>query len=520
MKKIKLYNTLTKEVKGIKPINGDTFRIYSCGPTVYNNLHIGNLATQIREDVLKRVLKAAGYNVSHAMNITDVEDKIIRDSKKPEFWVEDNPMQSLLNLTEKYDQVFREDIAKIGNDVRSIRFIKATDTIYEMLNLINKLFENGIAYKAVDGVYFSIEKYLESGYKYGLLQNIDLSSSRERIKNDEYEKDSAADFALWKAQSEGEPAWEAKFIDSDGLEFSMNGRPGWHIECSAMSQVVLGVPFDIHTGGIDLKFPHHENEIAQSCGALKLNDFAKTFVHMNHIMVDGRKMSKSLNNFYTLRDIEEKGFSPQAFRLLVLSGHYQNETNFSWDILEAAQNRLNNWKSIIGSYNHQFPSSISGSEELVGIEGAYSMASDSIGMTGVKAVPMNGPPGIGDSITVDTGTFSGAFVNHFMSPMLLNLNTPKTISNIDSVVKLINTNIVECPYLVYVAKSVLLDVKQWLGIDLSVDDISDKQKELIAKRAEARANKDWAESDKIRDLLLEQGIKLKDTKKGQVWSRS
>jgi cysteinyl-tRNA synthetase len=467
---IKLYNSLTKQVEEVKPIEGDTFRIYSCGPTVYNNLHIGNLATQIREDLLRRVLEAAGYKVKHAMNITDVEDKIIRDSRQPEFWVDGDPMQSLLNLTKKYDQIFREDIAKIGNDVDSIQFIKATDTIAEMLSLINKLLKSGIAYKADDGIYFSIEKYLESGHEYGLLQNIDLGSSRERIKNDEYEKDSAADFALWKAQSEDEPAWDGEFIDESGLKFSMPGRPGWHIECSAMSQKLLGVPFDIHTGGIDLKFPHHENEIAQSCGALKLDGFAKNFVHMNHIMVDGRKMSKSLNNFYTLRDIEEKGFSPQAFRLLVLSGHYQNETNFSWEILEAAQNRLNNWQALVDMRWQNL---------------------EYLGNQDVSAP---------------------VFEEELVEILTDNLDTPRALAYIDKTIERVS-----CEPCIEVVVGV---IENTLGIGLIMEDISDQQKELLDLRQEARDSKDFAESDRIRDLLLEQGIKLKDTDRGQIWNRA
>jgi cysteinyl-tRNA synthetase len=471
MTKLKLYNSLTKQIEEVEPIDGKTIRIYSCGPTVYNNAHIGNLATFIRDDLLKRVVRSTGYDFRHVMNITDVEDKIIRDSKKPEFIVEGDPMESLLNLTKKYTEVFKEDIKKLGNDIDSIQFIKATDTITEMLNLIQDLLSAGIAYRADDGIYFSIKNYLESGHEYGLLQKLNLNLNQERIKNDEYSKDDAADFALWKAKAEGEPFWaeDFEFVDAAGLKFSMPGRPGWHIECSAMSEKLLGVPFDIHTGGIDLKFPHHENEIAQSCGALKLNEFAKTFVHMNHIMVDGKKMSKSLGNFYTLRDIEEKGFSPQAFRLLVLSGHYQNETNFSWDILEAAQNRLNNWRSIAG---------------------LIYQGSD--------------------------GDYNSNFREAISEVLADNLDTPRALSLIDQLVDEINQNPLNAKLK---AKNLVEAVKDLLGINLSVDDISPAQKELIERRAEARANKMWGDSDEIRDLLLKDGIKLKDTDHGQVWSR-
>ncbi len=476
MTKLKFYNSLTRKVEEVEPIDGGMIRVYSCGPTVYNNLHIGNLATQIREDLLKRVLKAAGYKVQHAMNITDVEDKIIRDSKLPEFYVERDPMQSLLNLTKKYDAVFREDASKIGNDLASIQFIKATETIEEMLSLIQNLLGNGIAYRAEDGIYFSIKKYLDSGYKYGLLQKLNLRLNQERIKNDEYSKDDAADFALWKAKQEGEPFWaeDFEFVDSEGIKFSMPGRPGWHIECSAMSQKLLGVPFDIHTGGIDLKFPHHENEIAQSCGALKLNEFAKTFVHMNHIMVDGKKMSKSLNNFYTLRDIEEKGFSAQAFRLLVLSGHYQNETNFSWEILEAAQNRLKNWQAV-ADLRWQVEAQEAKIKEV-------DMARDVI-----------------------------------LSSLTDDLNTPIALKHAEDSLNMFAENL---PNFGKEDLDKLLGfVKEMLGVDLLKADISDEQKELLSLRQKARDEKDFARSDELREELKLSGLDVRDTGGGQIWSR-
>jgi len=287
IKKVELYNSLKKKKEVFESIDEGVVRMYSCGPTVYDSPHIGNLSTFIRDDLLKRTLKAAGYKVKHVMNITDVDDKTIRDSKNKEYLVEGDEMQSLLNLVDRFSKVFQEDISKVGNDVYSVEFIRATDAIPEMVKLTNELLKNGIAYKSDDGIYFSISKYLESGKEYGVLQKLNLSQNRSRIDNDEYEKDSAADFALWKAKSEGEPSWDANFVDIDGNRFGMAGRPGWHIECSAMSQKLLGVPFDIHTGGIDLKFPHHENEIAQSCGALGTDSFANTFVHMSHILVDG-----------------------------------------------------------------------------------------------------------------------------------------------------------------------------------------------------------------------------------------
>lgn len=480
--KVELYNSLVKKKETFKSIDDGVVRMYSCGPTVYDDPHIGNLCTFIRDDLLKRMLKAAGYKVKHVMNITDVDDKTIRDSKNEEYLVEGDEMKSLLNLVDKFSKVFQEDIDKIGNDVDSVEFIRATETIPEMIELTNELLKNDIAYKSDDGIYFSISNYVGAGREYGLLQKLDLSQSRSRIDNDEYEKDSAADFALWKAKSEGEPAWEADFVDTDGRGFSMAGRPGWHIECSAMSQKLLGVPFDIHTGGIDLKFPHHENEIAQSCGALGTETFANTFVHMSHILVEGRKMAKSAKNFYTLRDIEDRGFDPMAFRLLVLSGHYRSEINFSWEILEAAQNRLNNWRAIAD-------------------------------------LTWQGE-GAPEEISVLHVGIVETFIHNMEEYLLDDLFTPKIVSLIDSVLSdAINVS----PSLGFKYKqglmTILMHIEMYLGVRLNRGDISDEQKDLLSLRQKARDEKDFAESDRLRDKLKEQGIEVRDTDSGQIWSR-
>lgn len=475
-KSIELYNSLKSKKEVFKPIEEGVVRMYSCGPTVYDSPHIGNLSTFIRDDLLKRTLRAAGYKVKHVMNITDVDDKTIRDSKSDEYLVEDDEMKSLLNLTDKFSTVFREDIAKVGNDVDSVEFIRATDTIAEMIELTNKLLKNGIAYRSDDGVYFSIEKYLKSGKKYGLLQKLNLAQSRSRIDNDEYEKDSAADFALWKAKREGEPAWEAQFEGEDGNKFNMAGRPGWHIECSAMSHKLLGVPFDIHTGGIDLKFPHHENEIAQSCGAFGSDSFANYFVHMNHILVDGRKMAKSAKNFYTLRDIDERGFDPMAFRLLVLSGHYRSEINFSWEILEAARNRLRNWQAIA-----DLRWQLTGSERM--FEFDY-------------------------------------FEQRIIEELSDDLNTPGALSVIDSAFSNLEKDFANGALENRGTIGIFLhDIKKKLGIDLLKDDISDEQKELLSLRQKARHDKDFAESDRLREELKSSGLDIRDTDNGQIWSR-
>jgi cysteinyl-tRNA synthetase len=458
---MKLYNSLTKQIEDFVPINSDSVGIYSCGPTVYNNLHIGNISAFIYADVLRRSLEVNGFSVKHVMNITDVDDKTIRDSLIN--YPEDEPKIALNKLTAKYRDIFLDDMKKTGINTEIIEFISAVDTIPEMIKLVQKLLDNKIAYIADDGVYFSITKYYQAGYKYGLLQKVETQQSKARVANDEYDKESAGDFALWKRGVQGEPAWPAKFSE-DLMVTDMPGRPGWHIECSAMSEKTLGTPFDLHTGGIDLKFPHHENEIAQSCGAGSTK-LANYFFHNNHVLVDGKKMSKSLGNVFTLRDLENKKFKPMSFRLLVLESHYHSESNFSWDILSAASNRYQNWINI--------------SETCWQIK-----ESD-------------------DESLIET----------LNSNLADNVNTPQALKNIDEYFEtIVNSKLSP-------NKKVLIHIKDALGIDLETKDISNEIKEIIKKRSDARKNKNWELSDKLRDNLLNQGIRIRDELDLQIWSR-
>ena len=490
-----IYNSLTKNKVAVEPIHYNTIRMYSCGPTVYNDVHIGNLATFIRDDILKRTLRSGstnytnenpiiyhGYDVRHVMNITDVDDKTIRGSKHEEFCVNDDPIQSLLNLTEKYETVFREDMVSVGNDIDSIEFIKATDTIPEMIQLIQGLLNAGVAYKTDDGIYFSIKKYLESGHKYGLLQKLDINKSKSRIDNDEYSKDNASDFALWKVALDGEPSWCAEFGDSEGANFSMPGRPGWHIECSAMSKQLLGLPFDIHTGGIDLKFPHHENEIAQICGSGS-TELARIFVHSNHLLVDNRKMSKSIGNFYTLKDIEKRGFSAMAFRMLVLNSHYRNEVNFSWDSLETAQNRLSTWQHAIdrGWQDYSYTESDIMSEEP------------------------------------STAAYSDANLQYKLlhEALLHDLNTTKALEIVDICLR----EAVDGKYNELCMVKIASVINNILGVKLICKDIPEECKTILTLREEARSTNDFDKSDKLRQELLIRGFTVMDTDYGQVWGR-
>ena len=458
---MKIFNSLHNKIEDFKPIIEGQVGLYSCGPTVYNDLHIGNLTAFIYADVLRRALTANGFDVSHVMNITDVDDKTIRDSKID--YPNDEPREALKKLTDKYTKIFKEDLVSTKNDVDRITFISAVETIDEMIALTQKLIDKGIGYKADDGIYFSIKAYQETGNVYGYLQKVEVSKTQSRIANDEYDKENVSDFALWKATTPGDPSWNAEFI-INGEQVVMPGRPGWHIECSAMSEKLLGVPFDIHTGGIDLKFPHHENEIAQTRGSGS-KGLTNYFFHNNHLLVDGSKMSKSLGNFYTLRDIESKGIDAQAFRLLVLESHYRTESNFSWDILESAKNRLKNWFSVAERV-HQLPENN-----------------------------------------------SAEIIKKMINALSNDLNTSKVLVSIDNYFdETIKSN--ESP-----GHEVIDAINNLIGIDLETKDISESQKAILNERLEARKVKDWIKSDELRDLLKSQSIAINDTNNNQIWYR-
>lgn len=321
---IKIYNTLTKSKEEFKPIKEGEVGIYSCGPTVYNFVHIGNLRAYLFADILHRTFLYNGYKVKHIMNITDVDDKTIRDSRAANL--------TLKEFTGKYIQSFFDDLEKLNINTKEYTYPRATENIDGMVVLIKKLLDKGVAYKAEDGsIYFAISKFADYGKLSGV--NFERDVQKSRIISDEYQKEEAHDFAIWKAwdEKDGDVFWETELG---------KGRPGWHIECSVMSSTNLGQPFDIHTGGIDLIFPHHENEIAQSEAA---NDkkFVNYWVHNEMLMVDGQKMSKSLENVYTLGNIGARG-EILAFRYLCLGTHYRQKLNFTWEGFEGALSAYKN----------------------------------------------------------------------------------------------------------------------------------------------------------------------------------
>lgn len=468
---LSFHNTLTKHIDLFAPLTPGQASIYSCGPTVYDHAHIGNLSAFIMADILRRTLSASGLNVTHVMNFTDLDDKTIHRSRRE--FADDEPMTALRKLTQRYGELFLRDMQAIGNDTSALTIIKAADesTIQGMRELITDLYRQGFAYITDDGVYFSIDAYKKSGKTYGqLVELTDSNTSAERIQNDEYDKESIHDFALWKVKKAGEPAWE---FTLDGRDLA--GRPGWHVECSVMSRMGLGQPFDIHTGGIDLAFPHHENEIAQSTAGHEDPRYARMFIHNEHILVDGKKMSKSLGNFHTLADIQTRGVDPLAFRMLVLQSHYRSQTNFSFENLHAAKNRLYHWVS-------------------------------------VAALRWQGTNDTSDNQNVhDTQ-------RAVLSALHNDLDTPIALRIIDEAFSRYDTLPLEQISPSEISHLItFIDKILGLKLEQHAKPLSEDQQNSIKQREEARRNKDWLTSDKLRVELLNQNITVRDTASGTIW---
>lgn len=415
--------------------------MYNCGPTVYDRVHIGNLRAFFVADLLRRVFKQAGFKVNQVMNITDVDDKTIKRSQEEGV--------SLSVLAKKYEDLFLADLGEM-NIEKPGTLPRATENISLMVKLIQKLIDGGYAYESDDGIYFSIGK----AKNYGQLIKISLGKkSRARIKNDEYDKDNPQDFALWKfhTKEDGDVSWEAPFG---------RGRPGWHIECSAMSMGALGENFDIHTGGIDLLFPHHENEIAQSESATG-EKFVNIWVHNNHILVNQNKMSKSLGNTYTLSDLKEKNTPPLAYRYWLLTSHYRTLVNFTWEAVLAAKNAL---------------------------EKLYDM---------VAELP-------------DGGRADEAYKAEFRSFTEDDLDTPKAVALAWELIR--DKEIAPAD-----KKATLIYFDEIFGLGLKeakAEKIPEEITALAEKREKAREGKDWETADKARVEIESRGYEIKDTESG------
>ena len=341
---MKFYDTLSGKLEDFKPLKESEVSLYTCGPTVYDYAHIGNFRTFVFEDLLRRFLEFKGCKVNHVMNVTDVDDKTIAGANKTGA-SHDSPLQRLEEFTKKYTDAFNEDL-KTLNILPPTKQPYATHEIPGMVLLIEKLIANGAAYEKDGSVYYRVASFSN----YGKLSKKDLKGNIKgaRVDVDEYEKEEGSDFALWKKAKENEPSWDSPWG---------KGRPGWHIECSVMSMKYLGETFDIHAGGEDLIFPHHENEIAQSEAATK-KTFVKYWLHSKHLLVNGEKMSKSKGNYYTLRDLLAKGHDPMAIRYALLSVHYRQQLNFTLEGIQAAKEALLRIQHFLRDLDHEFKQAV------------------------------------------------------------------------------------------------------------------------------------------------------------------
>jgi cysteinyl-tRNA synthetase len=448
-------------------LDGNSVRLYICGPTVWSFAHIGNFRTFTFGDVLRRYLKFKGYKLTHVFNLTDVDDRIINEAKKAGKTIDE--------FTAPFIEAFWEDFDALGLERPEIT-PRATHHVAEMIQIIETLLENGHAYESDGSIYYRISAFPE----YGKLSKINfagnVSGASGRVDTDKYDKENANDFALWKLVDADEPTgWEASFG---------RGRPGWHIECSAMAMKYLGETFDLHAGGIDLKFPHHENEIAQSEGATN-KTFAKTWLHSEHLKVEGETMSKSLGNYYTFRDLIAKGYSATAIRYLLMSVPYHKQLNFTFETLDGAENtiaRLRDFRARLNEAN------------------------------------------LREGTNAETQKIVENALRDFEAAMDDNLNTSVALAALHNLVREMNTALS--------AEKVSADDRQTIldaieRIDSVLNIFGEEKTEmldaeienLIEERQEARHNRNFARSDEIRDLLSKKGIVLEDTKDGVRWKR-
>ena len=450
---MKVFNSLTRRVEPLVPLADNTIRLYTCGPTVYNFAHIGNFRAYTFEDVLRRVVQFNGMKIRQVMNLTDVDDKTIRGANAAGV--------ALTDYTKTYKDAFFEDLKKLNVQPAEV-YPAATDHIPEMIALVEKLVEKGIAYKSDDGsVYFAVTKF--PGY--GKLAHIDFDNQRTgaRCAADEYDKENVGDFALWKAwePSDGPVGWDSPWG---------RGRPGWHIECSAMSMKYLGETFDLHTGGIDNLFPHHENEIAQAEAATG-KPFVNTWMHCAHLRVNGEKMSKSLGNFYTLRDLIEKGWTGREIRYVLINAHYRQGLNFAFTALEDARRSLER------------------------IDRCVDLATEG-----------------------DAPEWATAHLADFTEAVNDDLNIPRAFAALFGLVR--DTNVHGGgPVL-----SVFRRMDEVLGViffgKAAKTAVPPEIQALLDQRAEARKAKNWAESDRLRDEIAAAGWSVKDSKDGQTVTRN
>jgi len=461
---IKFFNTLSGKIEAFKPITPGEVKLYTCGPTVYDYQHIGNFRAYIFEDLLKRFLIFMGYKVVHVMNITDVDDKTIRGANAEGV--------ELHEYTKKFTEDFFENI-KILNIAKADYYPRATEHIPEMVEMISGLLKKGYAYEKDGSVYFSIAKFPD----YGKLSNINLEELKpgQRIESDEYAKEAAHDFALWKSKKENEPFWETEI----GV-----GRPGWHIECSVMSSKYLGQNFDIHCGGVDNIFPHHENEIAQS-EAYSGKKFVNYWLHCHHLIVGGEKMAKSKGNFYTLKDIIDRNYDPLALRLLLISTHYRKMLNFTFEALEQSRSSLQRIRDFLYELKHH---------------------------------------SFEEGENKDISPLIEEQRNNFIRGLGDDLNISVALTAVFDMIRKVNVLISQRKVYSKDAEKIVSSIRSLDGVLAVLPDEEEEQlpsdaMEKIEEREKARREKNYKLADQIRNELLQQGIILEDTKDGVRWKR-
>jgi cysteinyl-tRNA synthetase len=478
MAEIQLHNTLTGKIENFVPQKAGEVRMYTCGPTVYDYAHIGNYRTFVFQDILRRFLKLRGFKLNHVMNLTDVDDRIIANAAAAG--------KSIREYTEKFAQAFFDDCKMLSIETPE-HWIRATDHIEEMVKLIQRLQKKSFTYPGEGSIYYRIAKFPE----YGKLSKIDLTGIQAgaRVDNDRYEKESARDFALWKAPKPGEHFWETAIGP---------GRPGWHIECSAMAMKYLGETLDIHTGGIDLAFPHHENEIAQSEGATG-KPFARYWLHAEHLLVEGEKMSKSQGNFFTLRDLFTKGYKPSALRFALASVPYRKQLNFTFDGLQQAASSVERLRNFADRLKRgRFPA---GEQEGMAARVAKAAEEFDAGLADdlntARALAAAFDLVREANIAVDKGEFRQADV-----PAVLEF-----LATFDKVFAVVEENDGE--------------KLRALGYGSTESGPDDAEIDLlVTERNAAKKRRDFTTADRIRKELSDRGIIMEDAKDGSVrWKR-
>jgi len=465
---LEFYNTLTRKQEAFVPIREGQVRMYTCGPTVYNYAHIGNYRAYVFEDLLRRFLKYKGYDVVQVMNITDVDDKIIKGATDEQV--------ALREFTRPYKQAFFDDLNTL-RIAAAEHYPEATGHIDAMVDLVRKLVDKGYGYQAEDqSIYYSVDKFQE----YGKLANLDPDQMRraKRVADDDYDKESLRDFVLWKAwkPTDGDIYWETELG---------KGRPGWHIECSTMSMKYLGEHFDIHTGGVDNIFPHHENEIAQSEAATGTH-FVNYWLHCEHLIVEGQKMSKSLGNFYTLPDILARGYPPEVIRFALLGTHYRQKLNFTWEKLAEAGAAIDRLRSVVRRL-----------EQVAG----------------------EAPAATPDLLSRTDEQFEAALDD--------DLNIAEALGVVFSLVKELNTRLDHQDLAPVFARAALAHLRQYDDM-LAVLEPSDGGQEavpeairrLVAEREQARAARDFETADRLRDKIQAAGYDIEDTPAGSILKRN